>query len=237
MSLASALSGLQVTIDRWLAEADHVRPRVLDAGCGGQMYLALGEDIHIVGIDIDSKQLERNKTIHERILGDIQTFPLEPESFDLIICWDVLEHMRRPGLALENLRRATRTGGLLIIASPNVLSFKGLITKFTPYWFHLLYYRVHSAGFRGLIRRPIGGRPFKTFMRWTMSSDAVASWARQSSLVTEYLALYENPMQIGFRRQFGLTGKAWSTARGVVHALTRKRLDLESTDYIVALRR
>ncbi len=35
----------------------------------------------------------------------------------------------------------TKPGGLLIIVVPNALSVKGLATKFTPLWFHHLFYK------------------------------------------------------------------------------------------------
>src|SRR5687768_11266228 len=44
--------------------------------------------------------------------------PLERESFDLIICCSVLEHVRKPWVMADNLTDLLRAGGRLYIAVP-----------------------------------------------------------------------------------------------------------------------
>ena len=94
MADAQALRQLQAFVD----EALHgrTRLRVLDAGCGSSSYVKAPESAHRVGIDISEEQLRKNTFVDEKILGDIQTYELPPASFDVIICWWVLEHLREP---------------------------------------------------------------------------------------------------------------------------------------------
>jgi SAM-dependent methyltransferase len=224
VSFHDALASLQVELDRWGAE--QTRPRVLDAGCGGQMYLRLGGDAYVVGLDIDPGELERNERIDERIVGDLQTCPLPLEGFDLIVCWDVLEHVSDPRLALENLRRALRPGGLLVVGSPNVLSLKGLVTKATPFWLHRMLYRRISTI-----------HPFRTHLRFWMAPDRIRAWASQVALDTQYLAVYESPLQTTLRRKLNLTGTPWSTLKSLARFCSRGRIDLEATDFMLVLRR
>jgi SAM-dependent methyltransferase len=44
--------------------------------------------------------------------------PLEPHSFDLVICCSVLEHVRKPWVMAEHLTELLKPGGLLYLAVP-----------------------------------------------------------------------------------------------------------------------
>jgi 2-polyprenyl-3-methyl-5-hydroxy-6-metoxy-1,4-benzoquinol methylase len=86
--------------------------RVLDAGCGRNLHLGYpGLDLrsaYVTGIDISQSALDQNENVDVKILGDLQTYPLEREAFDVVICQDVLEHLPRPNEALANMARALR---------------------------------------------------------------------------------------------------------------------------------
>lgn len=129
----------QTTLERLLAGREHID--VLEAGCGSICKLPLNEDTVITGIDISEKQLRRNDQLDVKLLGDIQTYDFAEESYDVIACRFVLEHLPEPVKALDNLCRALKKDGLLILTVPNLFSFKGLVTKFTPLWFHTFVYK------------------------------------------------------------------------------------------------
>lgn len=138
--------------------------RVLDAGCGMHIAVELPAGAHVVGIDISEVALARNSSIDERVLGDIQRYPFPAESFDLVVCHDVLEHLEDPVAAARNLARVVKPGGELDIRMPILWSAKGLLTKLTPYRFHVWCYRT-------LFRIDTAGRdghaPFPTKLRIT----------------------------------------------------------------------
>jgi 2-polyprenyl-3-methyl-5-hydroxy-6-metoxy-1,4-benzoquinol methylase len=144
-------------------------------------------DAHIVGIDVSRDGLERNTLVHEKILGDIQTFPLPPESFDAIVCWDVLEHLPRPESAFANLAQALKPGGRLTIGVPNFLSPKALITKVTPHWFHVWFYR-YVFKFRHA-GEP-GHGPWPTHLRWSIRPSGLRKLALEHDLRIEEIKLY-----------------------------------------------
>jgi len=48
-----------------------------------------------------------------------QRLPFDDESFDLIWCSEVIEHLEKPDFALSELRRVTKAGGLLVLTTPN----------------------------------------------------------------------------------------------------------------------
>jgi len=49
-----------------------------------------------------------------RILGDCMTLPFPSQTFDLLISWAVLEHVRNPWQAVAELARVSKPGALLI---------------------------------------------------------------------------------------------------------------------------
>jgi len=53
------------------------------------------------------------------ILCDITNIPVEDKSFDLIMLFEVIEHLPEPVEAVKELTRVLREGGLLVITAPN----------------------------------------------------------------------------------------------------------------------
>jgi len=109
-----------------LVLAAHVRKlnRLLDVGCGigifVQAALDAGWEAH--GFDV-SKHLIRYG--QERLgvslrCADVYEVEYPPHSFDVVVLWDVLEHVVEPVLALSRLRGFLRLGGRLLLQTPNV---------------------------------------------------------------------------------------------------------------------
>src|SRR4051812_43966697 len=98
--MTEAIRQLKTTLDR-LLEGKQIE-HVLEAGCGSASHISIAADACLTGIDISEKQLARNQALDEKILGDVQSYALPESRFDVIICWDVLEHLPHPELALEN---------------------------------------------------------------------------------------------------------------------------------------
>jgi len=110
---------------RWAAGAVEGR-EVLDAGCGvgyGAEMLAEAGASRIVGLDIAAEAVQdailRTNSIAEFVVGDLERLPFTPCSFDVVVCFEVIEHVHRGELALDELRRVLRPGGVLIVSSPN----------------------------------------------------------------------------------------------------------------------
>jgi SAM-dependent methyltransferase len=181
--MSQEIQNLQSFLDKELFHRPSVR--VLEAGCGSASNLKFGEQVCLVGIDISEKQLARNTVLHEKIAGDIQHYAFRAEDFDAIICWDVLEHLSQPELALRQFAQATKLGGLVILKLPNVLSLKGLLTKFLPHTFHILVYR-YFHGNKNAGKNDTA--PFKTYLRFCISASAIRKQGAQLGLQTAYFA-------------------------------------------------
>jgi SAM-dependent methyltransferase len=223
---------LQHAIDAFLPLDRPVR--VLEAGCGSLTMVRLPADAYVVGIDVSQRQLDRNQVLHQKIHGDIQSHPIEPSSFDLIICWDVLEHVERPDLAISNLSRGLVEGGLLLLAMPNPLSVKGLLTKLTPHRFHLWTYRkIYGMPLAG-----VDGRgPFPTWLRLSAAPARVERLADSIGLEVIHRSLSESVFQERVRRRIGLGGWPWQAVCQAVSLVTGGRLSLNETEVGMILRR
>jgi SAM-dependent methyltransferase len=208
--------------------------QVLEAGCGSNSKFKLAPNAHITGIDISKEQLAKNSLLHEKILGDIQTYPLAPSSFDIIFCWDVLEHLEYPEKALQNFARAIRDGGIVVVGAPVVGSFKGVITKYTPHWFHVAVYRYwlgnKNAG------KP-GCAPFPTFLKNSMSPRSIEGFAAENHMAVERLIIYEGAMQIKERIKHRSVDFGFRVFGPLLKTFTFGRIDPGVTDFIVVLRK
>jgi SAM-dependent methyltransferase len=219
---------LQRVVDR--ASAAQPLRRVLDAGCGFELPLDFPPSVELVGLDSSAEAMAKNENIDDAIVGDLETVELEEKSFDAVLCWTVLEHLERPDLALRNLARALRPGGLLIIGVPNVWSLKGLITKATPHRFHVWVYR-------RLLGHPDAGRPgvapYRTHLKLVISPRGLVRLARANHLELLYAKAYgEAPEQLPAALRRAWTG----LARGLELLLLRKH-DPNASEYAAVFRK
>jgi SAM-dependent methyltransferase len=133
------LTQINANLDIWRSTRSD-RISVLEAGGGAFSVLQL-PNTHITTIDISEEQVAKNDYAHRKIVGDLHTYQFAENEFDLIVCFDVLEHLERPELVVQSFLHAVKPGGLIYIAAPYNRSVAGLIAKFTPHWFHVFCYR------------------------------------------------------------------------------------------------
>ncbi|MGH9325179.1 MAG: class I SAM-dependent methyltransferase [Terriglobia bacterium] len=188
--------------------------KVLEAGCGSASKVRFHAPTYTVGIDISRDALESNALVQEKIVGDIQEYPLPKEEFDAVVCWMVLEHVPRPQDALRNLFRTVKPGGLVILGFPNLLSFKGMITKLTPYWFHRLYFRMMKYS---------GGDPCPTCLRAAILPQKLLRFAGNHGFSAPFCELVESRDLRRLRSKFWLADLVFSGANSVIQAATLGR--------------
>ena len=98
--------------------------RILDVGCGSKPYQFLFKQADYQGIDF--KNYSVNKDFIEGTPDYFFTddylknlnLPFEPESFEAIVSFQVLEHHRNPAEMVAELYRITKKGGYLLISCP-----------------------------------------------------------------------------------------------------------------------
>jgi len=86
------------------------RGRCLDLGCGDGRHRDWVEKAGwtYIGMDTD---LDRGGAI---IVGDALHLPLTDACFDMVLIWQVLEHLSQPWLALSEVNRVLKSGGLVV---------------------------------------------------------------------------------------------------------------------------
>lgn len=159
--------------------------RVLDAGAGYELPLDIPLDVRLTALDLSEPSLAKNANADEKIVGDVQTYAFPAGAFDAVICWWVLEHLPQPRTAIGRLASALRRDGLLVLGIPYLWGFKALVTKATPYAFHVWLARKTDprAGTPGV-------GPYPTFLRHDLSPGRLASIARAHGLEPAYSHTY-----------------------------------------------
>jgi 2-polyprenyl-3-methyl-5-hydroxy-6-metoxy-1,4-benzoquinol methylase len=99
---------------------------VLDLGCGeGFLLSMLPQTKKITGIDISKHALSRAKNIVENkglkanlFFGDAQNLNVN-ETFDKIMCSEVLEHVPKPRTVMKNIHKILKDNGTLVVSIPD----------------------------------------------------------------------------------------------------------------------
>ena len=102
--------------------------RVLDVGCStGYLARRLVErGSTVVGLEVDERAAAAARDVCEQVLvGDVETMqlPFPAQSFDVVLCGDVIEHLRDPERLLARVRPLIRPGGRLVLTTPNVANW------------------------------------------------------------------------------------------------------------------
>lgn len=208
------------------------RLRIYEAGGGSISYLPenLIETSHISVVDVDETQLKKNTYATQKILGDIQTYSFPPNSFDLVVCYNVIEHLDAPDQAIRMFHRALIPGGLLFIGAPNPKSFSGLVTRFTPHTMHIWYYYLilgkKSAGQRG---EP----PFRTIYHKIVNPSNLVNFCRTLGSKPIYLKEYQSRREREMLRSRPFIGWLLYAITGILNVFALGRRNFRNGDYHV----
>lgn len=116
-----------LTIKRYHQLMDMFEPyrktnKILDVGCGIGYFLDVakerGWEVH--GTEYTDKAIEicSSKGIHMQ-KGVLNAENYEPESFDIVTSFEVIEHINNPREELKNIVNLMRKGGAFYITTPN----------------------------------------------------------------------------------------------------------------------
>ena len=80
----------------------------------------------MVGVELDEAAAEGAREVCADVLvGDVETMelPFEPGSFDVVLCGDLVEHLRDPERFLARVRPVLVPEGRLVLSTPNVANW------------------------------------------------------------------------------------------------------------------
>jgi|GEM_PF-1108808 len=209
---------------------------IYEAGGGSTSFLPLDvlRRAQVTVVDIDEDQIRNNDYAQERILGDVQTHRFARGRFDLIICYNVIEHLADVEAALLNFCESTKPGGLILIGAPNPRSLSGVVTKYTPHWFHVWFYRyVRGEKHAGLP----GEAPFPTFFHPLVTLSKLEAFAKAHGLQVIYRKQYESPRFPEMRARKPALAALLDAAAAVMNFLLPGNTDVRHGDYHVILRK
>jgi SAM-dependent methyltransferase len=128
----------------------------LDAGCGNRL---LERDLDplenwlaarcktVVGMDIS---VTSHRNIKSLVQGSLYRLPFADDSFDLVTCRMVVEHLDDPSKAFTEISRCLRPDGAIIVITPNLHNYgifcNAVATKLLPEEWRLKL--VHSSDAR-----------------------------------------------------------------------------------------
>jgi ubiquinone/menaquinone biosynthesis C-methylase UbiE len=141
------------------------KSKVLDIGAGMCPYKKLFD--HCKYTTHDFAQYSGTKTGpaadewnygHIDVVSDINNIPVENNSFDVIVCTEVFEHIPEPIKAIKEFSRILKKGGKLLLSAPLA---SGLHQEpyhfyggFTPHFYKKF---LSESSFKNVIIKPEGG--------------------------------------------------------------------------------
>ncbi|MEE9126443.1 MAG: class I SAM-dependent methyltransferase [Planctomycetota bacterium] len=157
--------------------------KVLDIGCAAGFFLRvmLQEGHDVYGVEPSAPiaaQAQENfgrDRIHGGTLDDLpDSAGFERHSFDLVSCWDVVEHVPDPQKLLRQVREMLAPNGTLILETQNVDStFAGMLGRRWQHYKHrehLYHFNpatieriLHQSGFRVVHNTPSYGGKYVSF--------------------------------------------------------------------------
>ena len=118
---------MRVILSEFLKDTNAVE--VLDVGCsiGYDCFaLAMEKECNVLGIDVDKTSIQLANNIKQVLdckntefqLADIMTGGVEGKQFDVVILFEVLEHIKNDEKALREVLKRLKPNGLLLLSVP-----------------------------------------------------------------------------------------------------------------------
>ena len=113
--------------------------RVLDVGCasGGLLALLRSRGGHLAGLELSASAATAAARVADHVVqGALEDpgLPFEPDSFDLVVLADVLEHLADPAAGLARAVGWCRPGGALLVSVPNIAHWQARLTLLRGRW-------------------------------------------------------------------------------------------------------
>lgn len=208
--------------DRKIADGTEMRgKRILCLGCGaGTDVWYLAKDNDVTGLDYAASGLEvaEKHDIHA-VQSDLNANPILPfdrQSFDVIVCKDILEHLLDPLAVLREVSRVLRHDGYAIISVPNHFSFgmrmrlllgkgiiyKSLLANHQSQYNEWNYMHIRFFTFKGF-RRFLGDAGFRA-EKWFWDFGNLAHYFEPGMWIEPQLRKIKEGLPVSRRGKLGL---------------------------------
>lgn len=134
----------------FLRNRHYLTGSVLDVGCGIKPFKALLKGQTYIA-------LERKFAVDPDVSGSADSLPFRAESFDSVICSEVLEHVPEPLSVLSECFRVLKTGGTLYLSAPMMWYLHYEPHDYYRYTSYGIRYLCEKAGFHIVRIERMGG--------------------------------------------------------------------------------
>jgi SAM-dependent methyltransferase len=209
---------------------------IYEAGGGSTSFLPLEllRRAKVTVVDIDAEQLRKNDYAQQKILGDVQSYRFPRDSCDLVICYNVIEHLRDVEAALDRFCEALKPGGLILIGAPSPQSLSGFVTRHTPHWFHVWFYRYVMGEERA--GQP-GQPPFQTLFHPLVEPSRLVASANARGMDAIYCREYESPRYPEMRASKPALAAPLDSVATMLNLVLVRKTDVRNGDYHLVLRK
>ncbi len=125
--------------------SSEISGRILDVGCGTKPYESFFNYTEYIGLEFDTGIDSEKKSADYYYDG--KTFPFQSESFDSVVCNQVMEHIFEPEDFLKEILRVLKPKGRLILTVPFVWDEHELPYDFARYSSFGLKHLLEKNGF------------------------------------------------------------------------------------------
>ncbi len=129
--------------------------KVLDVGCG-KAELLKNDKKNIFGLEINRDLVERAKSEGLKVIqGNVTHLPFEDNSFDVVFCRNVIEHLfpNEAYKMFKEIKRVLKGGGLILLISPmpkNIWNTFGHIKPYPPMAIKKLFRAISLESFNSI---------------------------------------------------------------------------------------
>jgi ubiquinone/menaquinone biosynthesis C-methylase UbiE len=156
--------------------------KVLDVGCGNGWILNKAGTYDLYGLDISHHNCRLTREfseLHRVVQADAQAIPFKADTFDVVICTDLFEHVPNTARLVREIHRVLRRGGICLFGCP----FEQDLSYYESRRYRRQYRYVHLRSVtRALLRSVFAG--------WSKMSE---------TFVTEHMQEQEQPYPIIFQ--------------------------------------
>ncbi len=101
----------------------------LEIGPGyGRVMLEIMQHDSIIGLEMDDKLVEllKNRQL-EVVKGIAEAIPFENDSFDVVLCEEVIEHIQMQSRVINEVHRVLKSHGVAIFTTPNKYLYRTIM--------------------------------------------------------------------------------------------------------------
>lgn len=121
-------------LNRYLTQRQGLE--ILEIGTGSGFFLEFAKESfpnsHFSGVEYDERLLAETalRAPHAKLIqGNAEDFCFEKGWYDLVVSFQVIEHLYNPSAMLENVRAHLKPGGVFLVTTPNLTGLGARVMK------------------------------------------------------------------------------------------------------------